>query len=142
MALTLGWLLLVTRCDRSTLRSIPFWTAGIALVWGLATTVWIAWIDHGKSYATVGAALAKALPAKVACVESRGLGETQRAAFHYHASLVTLRAEVHGRTKCPYLLVQTSVADPGAEPGREWRRVWEGARPRDRERYRLYRRVT
>jgi 4-amino-4-deoxy-L-arabinose transferase-like glycosyltransferase len=142
VALTLGWLLLVTRCDRSTLRSIPFWTAGIALAWGLATTVWIAWIDHGKSYASVGAALAKALPAKVACVESRGLGETQRAAFHYHAGLVTLRAEIHGRTKCPYLLVQSTVAEPGAEPGREWRRVWEGARPRDRERYRLYRRVT
>jgi 4-amino-4-deoxy-L-arabinose transferase-like glycosyltransferase len=139
--LTAGWVALVTRCDRSTLRSVPFWTAGVALSWGLATTVWIAWIDHGKSYAGVATALAKALPAKVACVESRGLGETQRAAFHYHANLVTLRGEVHGRTRCPYLLVQSTAAQPGAEPGREWRRVWEGSRPRDRERYRLYRRV-
>jgi 4-amino-4-deoxy-L-arabinose transferase-like glycosyltransferase len=142
-ALTTAWLVLVTRCDRSTLRSVPFWTAGVALVWGLGTTTWLAWIDYGKSYAGVGAALVKALPPKVACVESRGLGETQRAAFHYHASLLTLRAEVHGATRCPYLLVQ-SDARPGsaAEPGREWRRVWEGSRPRDRERYRLYRRVT
>lgn len=142
VALTLGWLVLVTRCDRSTLRSIPFWTAGIALTWGLATTVWLSWIDHGKSYAGVGAALAKALPANPSCVESRGLGATQRAAFHYHAGLVTLRAEVHGRTKCPYLLVQSVAAKPAVEPGREWRRVWEGGRPRDRERYRLYRRGT
>ncbi len=141
LALTLAWLVLIARCDRSTLRSVPFWTAGVALTWGLATTVWLSWIDYGKSYAGVGAALRKQLPAKIACVESRGLGDTQRAAFHYHAGIVTLRAEVHGTTRCPYLLVQsTAAAEPN--PGREWKRVWEGGRPRDRERYRLYRRIS
>lgn len=139
--LSAGWLVLALRCDRSTLRSLPIWAAGVALAWGLATTLWLAWIDHGKSYAPVGAALAAELPAKVACIESRGLGETQRAAFHYHAGVVTLRAEVHGRTRCPYLLVQSAAAGAQAEPGKEWRRVWEGSRPRDRERYRLYRRT-
>jgi hypothetical protein len=103
--------------------------------------LWLPWIDYGKSYANVGAGLARALPQKVACIESRGLGETQRAAFHYHAGVVTLRAEAHGRTRCPYLLVQSVVSEPAADPGREWRRVWEGGRPRDRERYLLYRRV-
>jgi 4-amino-4-deoxy-L-arabinose transferase-like glycosyltransferase len=141
LGLTAAWAVLVARCDRSTLRSVPFWTAGITLAWGLATTIWLPWIDHGKSYATVGAGLARALPQKVACVESRGLGETQRAAFHYHAGLVTLRAEAHGRTRCPYLLVQSVASQPAADPGREWRRVWDGGRPRDRERYLLYRRV-
>lgn len=139
--LTVGWLVLALRCDRSTLRSLPMWAAGMTLAWGLATTVWIAWINHGKSYASVAASLAKQLPPKVSCIESRGLGETQRAAFHYHAGVVTLRSEVHGRTKCPYLLVQSTTANSAAEPSREWRRVWEGSRPRDRERYRLYRRI-
>jgi hypothetical protein len=88
----------------------------------------------------VAQSLRKALPSSVRCVESRGLGETQRAAFHYHASLVTRRAEVHGATDCPYLLVQASTREPVIEPGGNWRRVWEGGRPRDRERYRLYRR--
>jgi len=141
VALTAAWAVLVARCDRSTLRSVPFWAAGMTLVWGIATTLWLPWIDYGKSYAKVGAGLARALPQKVACVESRGLGETQRAAFHYHAGLVTLRAETHGRTRCPYLLVQSAVNEPAADPGREWRRIWQGARPRDREQYLLYRRV-
>lgn len=141
VALTAAWAVLVARCDRSTLRSVPFWSAGMALSWGIATTIWLPWIDHGKSYAAVGAGMARALPQKVACIESRGLGETQRAAFHFHAGVVTLRAEIHGRTKCPYLLVQSVASAPAADPGREWRRVWEGARPRDRERYRLYRRT-
>ena len=39
--------------------------------------------------------------------------------FHYHAGLVTRRAEVHGPTDCPYLLVQSSTRDPAIEPGRQ-----------------------
>ena len=61
--------------------------------------------------------------------------------FHYHAGLLTQREEIHGRTGCPYLLVQINTRAPTAEPGPGWVRVWEGNRPRDRERYRLYRRA-
>jgi 4-amino-4-deoxy-L-arabinose transferase-like glycosyltransferase len=139
--LTAAWFVLVHRAERTTLRSLTFWTAGATLVWGLAMTLWLDWIDYGKSYRPVAQALQKALPQKVQCVESRGLGETQRALFHYHAGLVTRRAEVHGPTDCPYLLVQSSAREPAVEPAGGWRRVWEGSRPRDRERYRLYRRV-
>ena len=113
----------------------------MTLIWGLATTLWLGWIDYGKSYRSVAASLHKVLPASTRCVESRGLGETQRAVFHYHAGLVTRRAEVHGRTGCPYLLVQSSTRGPVFEPEPGWVRVWEGNRPRDRERYRLYRRT-
>jgi 4-amino-4-deoxy-L-arabinose transferase-like glycosyltransferase len=139
--LTAAWLVLVNRAERTTLRSLTFWTAGATLVWGLAMTLWLDWIDYGKTYRPVAQSLHKALPQKVRCVESRGLGETQRAMFHYYAGLVTRRAEVHGPTDCPYLLVQASARDPAIEPAGGWRRVWEGNRPRDRERYRLYRRV-
>jgi len=138
--LTVAWLVLVNRAERTTLRSLTFWTAGATLVWGLAMTLWLDWIDYGKTYRPVAQSLRKALPPKARCVESRGLGETQRAAFHYHAGLVTRRVEVHGPTDCPYLLVQASARAPAIEPAGNWRRVWEGSRPRDRERYRLYRR--
>src|SRR4030095_12132386 len=57
------------------------------------------------------------------CVESRGLGETQRAVFHYHAGLLTRRAEVHGPTGCPYLLVQQNTREPVFEPEPGWVRV-------------------
>jgi 4-amino-4-deoxy-L-arabinose transferase-like glycosyltransferase len=139
--LTVAWCVLILRAERSTLRSVTHWAAGMTLIWGLATTLWLGWIDYGKSYRSVAASLHKVLPASARCVESRGLGETQRAVFHYHAGLVTRRAEVHGRTGCPYLLVQSSTRDPAFEPEPGWVRVWEGNRPRDRERYRLYRRT-
>jgi hypothetical protein len=104
-------------------------------------TLWLDWIDFGKTYRPVAESLREALPPKVRCVESRGLGESQRAVFHYHGGLLTRRAEVHGRTGCPYLLVQENTRDRAVDPGPGWRRVWEGSRPRDRERYRLYRRT-
>ena len=139
--LSAAWWVLVLRAERSTLRSQTYWTAGMTLTWALAATLWLGWIDYGKSYRPVAASLQKVLPASARCVESRGLGETQRAVFHYHAGLLTRRAEVQGRTGCPYLLVQSSTREPAFEPEPGWVRVWEGNRPRDRERYRLYRRT-
>ena len=138
--LTVGWIVLILRAEHSTLRSVTHWAAGMTLIWGLAATLWLHWIDYGKTYRSVAASLSKALPAGARCVESRGLREPQRAVFHYHAGLVTRRAEVHGRTDCPYLLVQSTTRERAAEPGAGWVRVWEGNRPRDRERYRLYQR--
>ncbi len=141
VAITAAWWILILRVERSTLRSVTLWAAGMTVVWGLVATIWLGWIDYAKSYRPVAESLRRVLPAKARCVESRDLGATQRAVFHYHAGLVTRRAEVHGATDCPYLLVQASTRVRTAEPGRGWVRVWEGHRPRDRERYRLYRRT-
>lgn len=142
IVLTAAWAFLCLRAERSTLRSLTHWAAGMTLIWGLATTLWLDWIDYGKTYRPVAANLKKALPANVRCVESRGLGLTQRAVFHYHADLTTRPVERHGISDCPYLLVQSSTRGRAVDPGPRWIRIWEGSRPRDRERYRLYRRTT
>jgi len=137
--LTIAWFILIARCERSTLRSLTLWAAGVTVTWGLTMTLAIHWIDYGKTYRNVAAALRKELPAALECLESRGLGESQRAVFHYHGGLITRRAEVHGVTGCPWLLVQGSVLRrPEDHPGAQWKEVWEGHRPRDGERYRLY----
>lgn len=141
--LTACWVLLLWRSERSLHRSTAFWAGGVILTWGLTMTLWLPWIDYGKTYQPVARSLAtavkKAAPT-ARCIDSRGLGEAQRAAFDYHANIVTRRLEVHSRSACPLLLVQASTRDSSAadrlDPG--WRRVWEGNRPRDRERYRLY----
>jgi len=143
LALTLCWALLLWRSERSPHRSTVFWAGGVTLAWGLTMTLWLPWIDYGKTYEPVARSLSAAVK-KVAptasCMDSRGLGEAQRAAFDYHANIVTRRLEIHSYSNCPLLLVQASTRDSSAadrlDPG--WRRVWEGNRPRDRERYRLY----
>ena len=139
LAYTLAWLWLVLRSERSVFRGVTLWTAGITLMWALLMTLILAWIDYGKSYRPVAVSLKKALPAGGYCIESSGLGETQRAVFDYHAEIVTERLERGGARRCPVLLVQARVGERD-RVGPEWKLLWEGNRPRDRERYRLYQR--
>jgi 4-amino-4-deoxy-L-arabinose transferase-like glycosyltransferase len=138
IAFTLGWLALMFQSERSPLRSVMFWSGGTALLWGLIMILWLPWIDYGKTYSPVAAAIKKALPAGARCIESRGLGESQRAAFDYHAEIVTRRGEIGAPAACPVLLVQASPGEDDGHLAPQWRRIWEGSRPRDKERYRLY----
>ena len=139
LTLTLAWLWLILKSERSAFRSVTFWAAGITLLWGLAMTLILSWIDYGKSYRPVAQALTKHIPAGTRCIESRGLGEAQRAVFDYHAELVTRRLERRAEGRCPLLLVQAREGESdNIGPG--WKFLWEGRRPRDRERFRLYQR--
>jgi 4-amino-4-deoxy-L-arabinose transferase-like glycosyltransferase len=139
--LSLAWILVLFRCERSRYRSVFYWACGTTVLWGLVMTLWLSWIDYGKTYRPVALALKRALPAGVRCIESRGLGESQRAALDYHAGIVTRRVEVEGANRCPVLLVQAQPGDDDRALSAGWKRIWEGSRPRDRERYRLYARI-
>ena len=137
LAFTLAWLWLILKSERSAFRGVTFWAAGITLLWCLAMTLILPWIDYGKSYRPVAQALKKHIPAGTRCIESRGLGEAQRAVFDYHAGVVTQRLELRAESRCPLLLVQARQGEPD-RTGPGWKLLWEGSRPRDRERYRLY----
>ncbi len=139
LAVSIAWGWLVVGAIRSPHRSLTFWAAGVTLVWALAMTLWLPWIDYGKTYEGVAHSLKRALPAaardKGACIQSKRLGEAQRASFHYYAGIVTRRNEVAADPPCNLLLVQ-SGSNEIPQPG--WERIWQGNRPRDSETFRLY----
>jgi 4-amino-4-deoxy-L-arabinose transferase-like glycosyltransferase len=139
LALSIGWGWLVAGAVRSSHRSVTFWAAGMTLIWALVMTLWLPWIDYGKTYGEVAASLQRALPPEArapgACIQSIGLGKAQRAAFHYHAGIVTRRNEVSPNPHCALLLVQSGENDSTPQG---WIRLWEGSRPRDSEHFRLY----
>ena len=138
------WVALVTGTERSPYRGVTHWAAGMTLAWALLATLWLPWIDYGKSYRAMSASLQPHI-SKDGCVSSRNLGEPQRASLHYFSGLVTQRAEFRDKvrgTDCPMMLVQGSVKDDSGNPGTGWELVWQGNRPGDRsERYRFYRRL-
>ena len=76
------------------------------MFWALTMLLWLPWIDYGKSYRPVAQAIKAGLRGNAGCIASRGLGEAQRAAFDYHAEIVTERSETHVGRKCGMLLVQ------------------------------------
>ncbi len=139
---TIAWIVLLVRLKRSPCRSIIAWAATVTVLWGLAAILFVGWVDTGKSYRSMIAGMQQALPAKYRCIESRDLGEPQRAMLEYFADIITYRQEVPARRRdCGLLLVQGN-AHIERPPSGAWRKIWESARPGDDvERYRLYRRV-
>jgi len=139
---TVAWLGVLIGFRRSSQRPVFTWAAGIATVWALLAILFVGWIDTGKSYRSMVASLQQALPAKYRCISSRELGESQRAMLHYYAGIVTHREEIKERRRnCDLLLVQGHPRIE-APPRGNWRKIWEGGRPGDKdERYRLYQRV-
>lgn len=124
------WLVLVSRLGRSNRRAVVNWAAGITLMWGLLTTLWLPWIDTGKSYRGMVAGFKDALPDHYRCMASQSLGEPQRALLEYYAGILTQRDE-GAEKRCDLLLIQGGAETP-PKPGHHWRQIWEGARPGDR----------
>ena len=137
-----AWIAVLARLPKSPQRPAFVWAAGITLIWALAGTLFIGWVDTGKSYRTVFVEMSRALPATYRCISSRDLGDTQRAMLHYFADVITYREESPGRRRdCDLMLVQ-GIPQEERAPAGSWIKLWEGSRPGDKsERYRLYRQV-
>ncbi len=139
---TAAWIALLLNLKRTAERPVIAWAAGVTVLWGLSATLFAGWFDVGNSYRAVFSSLKQHVPANHRCVASRHLGDTQRAMVHYYANLITRREETApSHAQCDLLLIQSMASDPPfASP--QWRKVWEGQRPRDKvERYRLYQRA-
>lgn len=137
--LAVGWFYIVFRTTRGPTRSLLRWAAGVTLLWGTFAALWMPWVDYQRSYRPVALQIKSRLPAGAVCVSGRNLGNAQRAAFDYHAGIVTRPFDPKRPRACPLLLVQ---GEPRHEldPGKGWVKIADVGRPGDKsERYRLYR---
>jgi len=138
LAYTAGWLALLARLPRIPERPLIVWAGGITTVWALLATLFIGWVDTTKSYRSVINDMQRAMPAQYRCMAGRDLGEAQRAMLHYFAGIRSASGEQARR--CDLLLAQGLPLDE-LVLAPEWKKIWEGHRPGDKdERLRLYRR--
>jgi hypothetical protein len=115
-------------------------SGGMVLAWLLLMTLWLPAGNHRKTYRDVAQQAGAVVSPAHRCVRTLGMDVAQRASFGYFGAL---RLD-DTRTDCEWLLVADRVSQPIATapvPG-DWRAVWRGQRPVDRqERFRLFRRV-
>ena len=138
IGLTVLWVILVRPARRSNRRAILNWAAGVTLVWGLLTTIWLPYLDSRRSYRWTVENVAVRLPTE-GCVASRNLGEAQRALFHYFAAIRTTREELNPDHRCEALLVQYGRLDADPVSPEGWTASWMGGRRGDdTERFVLY----
>lgn len=129
LALTFAWLLVALRMKRGPLRAIVNSALGITLVWGLLATIWLPWLDAGKSYRSMFASMQQAMPLQYNCFASQNLGEAQRAMLHYFTGIISEREDLY-QTNCSLILAQGRDQSP-EQPGRNWSIIWEGRRTGD-----------
>lgn len=135
---TFAWLVLVWRVGRSMRRAVTNWAIGVTLIWILAMTIWLPWLDSGKSYRNTAVSLKQALPDRYKCITSLDVGPTQRAMLQYHAGITT---QLGANATCDLMLTQDHGAYITPVDADQWRQIWEGNRSSDQqERFRLYRR--
>lgn len=135
VVLTAAWIFLLLRLKRSAERPIVVWAAGITLLWGMANSLFLEYVDTGKSYRRMIASLTEALPKSYDCIASRALGDPQRALLHYYAGIITHREESPGGApSCSLRLHQGVRTDPPEIPS-GWHQRWEGTRPGEKEEY-------
>ncbi len=111
--LTILWIMLVRPARQSSRRAVLNWAAGMMLVWGMVSTIWMPYLDSRRSYEVVAEMLQPY--AAQGCVASRGVGDAQRAIFYYYAHAETRKDDV-ALTTCPLLLVQHDDIAAGNEP--------------------------
>jgi len=136
---TVLWVVMVWRVGRSMRRATLNWASGVTLIWILAMTLWLPWLDSGKSYRGMVAALKQALPKHYQCIAGEHLGEGQRAMLQYFGNILTEHDYKH---HCDLRLIQGNKLSRPLLDETRWGKIWEGSRKGDKdERYRLYRRV-
>jgi len=136
---TIVWIVVVWRVGRSMRRATLNWAAGVTLIWMLAMTLWLPWLDSGKSYRYMVSELKQAIPKRYLCVAGENLGDGQRAMLFYFGDIITQQDQKH---RCNLRLIQGNRLSKPLLDDTRWEKIWEGNRKGDKdERYRLYRRV-
>ena len=138
-AITLIWLFAIFRSQFSNRSSATNWAIGMTCVWTLLMTLWLPLIDSARSYGDVFSSMAKALPAKYACVKSQSLGTAQRDLLHYYANIKTLPFESEQSLNCDLYLIEDEKGEEKITPGNDWKLIWNGKRVSERrESFRLF----
>ena len=135
---TVLWMVMVWRVGRSMRRAVINWASGVTLLWILAMTLWLPWLDSGKSYRSMVVSLMTVLPEKHECIASRYLGDGQKAMLHYFGNILTQPGK---ELSCDLLLTQGNLSKTDQQQG-NWQTLWTGGRRGEKnERYYLYQRA-
>lgn len=113
-------------------RGLVSWVSGLGLSWMLICQLLLPWVDHAKSYRSVFSSMQTAMKGNFDCMASKDLGESERAMLRYFSGINTYRQETLPEVSCDFLLIDGFQRQPPEHlRDKNWRLVWEGARPGD-----------
>ncbi|MCG7372555.1 hypothetical protein MHL40_07695 [Pseudomonas luteola] len=132
-ALLLTGLWLITIVWRKRLEAAHVWFAGITLFWGLANTLWLPWVDLGRSYARPFEALEQSLPAQFDCLNTVNMGESERSMLHYYTGIKPVMVATPEQAQCQIQMLLDQQHHPIKVDEAHWQLIWQGRREGDRQ---------
>jgi 4-amino-4-deoxy-L-arabinose transferase-like glycosyltransferase len=133
------WLFTCIRAKQGNRSTVTNWAVGMTFGWSLLMSLWLPWIDTAKSYEPVFSGIYKMLPANTSCVNSLGVGQSQRMLFSYYTSINLKSVETTELLNCNFYLIQDERGVARMQPSDDWRLIWQGKRAADRkESFRLF----
>lgn len=144
LTITIAWIWMMTtgQRQRSPWRGLVHWLGGLTALWLLLMSLWLPWIEHGKSYRSVGVALKAALPEKHGCVIGRNISDANRALMDYFAGVAVRREATAGSERCTWMIAFRDAKASRNLDLAGWKVITEIRRPSERsERFVLYRRT-
>ena len=140
----LVWLLVAAMLAGVCLLAVPWrrqfgpigvWFAGATLVWGLSNSLLLPWLDVAKTYRHTFKALASALPAETRCVNTIGLGESERAMFQHFTGRMAYAQHQAREPDCGVTVVMLGGREGApAAVTNGGSLLWAGSRQGDRNR--------
>jgi 4-amino-4-deoxy-L-arabinose transferase-like glycosyltransferase len=135
------WLFTCIRAKQGNRSTVTNWAVGMTFGWSLLMTLWLPWIDSAKSYEPVFTGIYKVLPANTSCINSLGVGQSQRMLFSYYTSINLKSVETTELLDCNFYLIQDERGVAKMQPADEWKLIWRGKRAAERkESFRLFQR--
>lgn len=135
------WLFTCIRAKQGNRSTVTNWAVGMTFGWSLLMSLWLPWIDSAKSYEPVFTSLYQTLPPKTSCMNSLGVGQSQRMLFSYYTNILLKPVETNALLACNFYLIQDERGIAKMQPGDEWKLIWQGKRAADRkESFRLFER--
>ena len=130
-----GWA--VTRRHLRGRQAVTNWAAGITLFCGLTMTLWLPWLDAGKSFRPVVDRMQQHMPAELraglkngnACIATETGNTTARISWRYYSDIRLKTFNRGENPPCDWRLTARRKDDQWSDPA--WQLIWEGHRPRD-----------
>jgi 4-amino-4-deoxy-L-arabinose transferase-like glycosyltransferase len=133
--LTLIWIFSMIKTRITNRSCTTNWSIGLTVSWALLMALWLPWINHKKDFSPLFLSMEKVIQDKT-CLITHNINDAQIDLIDYYLNIKATREDK--RSNCHYLLVYQSHKKDLPSMTENWKLVWSGKQPGDKNNYKLF----
>ncbi|MFM7482498.1 MAG: ArnT family glycosyltransferase [Candidatus Methylopumilus sp.] len=133
--LTAIWIFSMIKTRITNRSCTTNWSIGLTVCWALLMALWLPWINHKKDFSPLFLSMEKVIQDKT-CLTTHNINDAQIDLIDYYLNIKVTREG--DRSNCHYLLVYQSHKKDLPPMTENWKLVWSGKQPGDKNNYKLF----